>query len=227
MRIILYGRASTDDQSITLEAQEQKLRQFAALHDFEIVAVILDGGESGKSLNRAGIQRALQLLRDGLADGLGVVKLDRLSRSIVDFQSLIYEFFCERGGKELMSICDSVDTRSAGGRLVLNVLMSVFAWEREALSERTKTALQHKISKRERVGAVRFGFDLAADGVSLMPNVGEQGTIALMRELRAAGHTLRGIAEALTARRIATKSGLAVWTHSAVGYILGQDRAAA
>jgi site-specific DNA recombinase len=227
MKIILYCRASTEDQSITMAAQQQKLEQFAALHDFEVAGVILDAGQSGKSLNRPGLQNALEMLRKGDADGLAVLKLDRLSRSIADFQTLIDGFFGERAGKQLFSVQDSIDTTSAAGRLVLNVLLSVAQWEREAIGERTKTALQHKISKRERVGAVIFGFDLAEDGISLVPNAGEQATIARMHELRAAGNTLRGIANALTARQIATKSGKGVWSHTAVSYILGQDRAVA
>ncbi len=115
---------------------------------------------------------------------------------------------------------DSIDTRSAAGRLVLNVLMSVAAWECEAIGERTKMAMQHKITNRERVGAVPYGFDLAADGSSLIDNAEEQEVISLMVQLRSAGRSLRSIAAELTGRAVRTKAGNVTWTHTAVAYIL-------
>jgi len=223
MRVLAYARVSTTDQAdngISLEAQIAKMRSYAALYDLSIIEVITDAGESAKSLNRPGLQRALNLLRAGIADGLLIVKLDRLTRSVADWQTLIEGFFGERGGKQLLSVNDSIDTRTAAGRLVLNILLSVAAWEREAIAERTKEALRHKIKNGQRVGKVRFGYDLAADGVTLIENRAEQQTIALMRNLRAAGCTLRQIAAALTQRGILTKEGLAQWQHQTIAYIL-------
>jgi site-specific DNA recombinase len=138
---------------------------------------------------------------------------------------LIDAYFGERGGKQLLSINDSIDTRTAAGRLVLNVLITVAQWEREAIAERTKEALRHKISRRQRVGKVRFGYDLAPDGVTLIENPAEQETLALMRSLRASGRTLREIAAELTARHIPTKEGHAKWQHQTVAYILARRAA--
>jgi site-specific DNA recombinase len=108
----------------------------------------------------------------------------------------------------------------------LNVLMACAEWERSAGIERTRDALRHKIAKRERVGKVRFGFDLAADGKTLVANTAEQTAIALMHELRGQGLTLRAIAAELSVRGIPTKAGLSTWSNQAVRYILGQDRSA-
>lgn len=230
MRVVLYCRVSTSDQAdngVSLEAQKAKLRAYASLYELEVVDTIVDAGESAKSLKRPGIQRALETLRKGQADGLAIVKLDRLTRSLKDWQELVDQYFGERGGKQLFSVSDNIDTRSASGRLVLNVLMSVAAWEREAIGERTKASLQHKIRNRERVGAVRFGFDLAQDGIRLVPNSVEQAAIVLMRTLRASGLSLEKIAAELSSRGIVTKTGLATWSHKAVAYILKQDRTAA
>lgn len=227
MRVILYCRVSTIDQAengISLEAQEAKLRAYADLYDLEVVDVVEDAGESAKSLNRPGLQRALAMLRHGDVNGLAVVKLDRLTRSIADWQILIDRYFGERQGKQLFSVADSIDTRTAAGRLVLNVLLSVAQWERETTGERTKEALRHKIRNFERVGKTRFGYDLAHDGCKLIPNESEQTSIRLMRQLRSDGLSLRRIAIELTDRGIATKEGLATWTHTAVAYILRQDR---
>jgi len=223
MRVISYARVSTTEQAeggISLDAQIAKMTAYASLYDLEIIETVLDPGESGKTLNRPGLQRALGLLKAGKADGLLIVKLERLTRSIADWQDLIDAYFGERGGKQLLSVNDSIDTRTAAGRLVLNVLITVAQWERETIGERTRDALQHKIRNGQRVGKVRFGYDLAADGVTLVENPAEQQTIALMRDLRAAGCTLRQIAAALTARGILTKEGNTQWQHHTVAYIL-------
>lgn len=221
MKVILYSRVSTREQAesgISLEAQRAKLEAYASLYDLEVVEVIEDAGESAKSLKRPGLQRALDMLRKGEAEGLAVVKLDRLTRSVGDWQTLIDDHFGSRS--QLFSIADSIDTRTAAGRMVLNILLSVAQWEREAIGERTRDALQHKIANGERVGKVRFGYDLGDDGKTLEPNQQEQDAIAWMQQLRQDGLTLRQIAAALTDANIATKEGRNEWKHTAVSGIL-------
>jgi site-specific DNA recombinase len=227
MHVVLYSRVSTSDQSergVSLDSQEAKLRAFAQLHEFYVVDSIVDAGESAKSLDRPGLQCALGLLRNNEADGLIVAKLDRLTRSISDLQYLIDNYFCEKANKELFSVADSIDTRSAGGRLVLNMLSSLSQWERESVSERTREALRHKIASGQRCGKLRFGYDLADDGKMLVPNSRELAAIALMLSLRESGYSLRRIAAELTARQIPTKEGGTVWIHTAVGRILQRQR---
>src|SRR5208282_3101341 len=127
MRVIGYPRVSTEEQATSgqsLSAQRSKLEAYAKLYDLELVEIIEDAGESGKTLNRPGLQRALAMIRAGEADGLVICKLDRLTRSIGDWQELIDGFFGEKAGKHLFSVSDAIDTRSAAGRLVLNVLLS-------------------------------------------------------------------------------------------------------
>jgi len=223
MKVVVYCRVSTADQAdtgISLDNQRSKCAAFAALYELEIVEIIEDPGESGKTLDRPGLGRALELLRTGQAEGLLVAKLDRLTRSVADWQTLIEGYFSEKAGKQLLSVADCVDTRSAAGRLVLNILLSVAAWEREIIVERTCEALRHKINSLQRVGKVRFGFNLAPDGVTLIENPMEQGVILLMRELRAAGKTLRQIADELTRIGVPTKERKPRWTHTTVAYIL-------
>jgi DNA invertase Pin-like site-specific DNA recombinase len=210
MRVVGYIRVSTDEQATngkSLDAQRCKLQAYASLYDLELIDVIVDAGASGKSLDRAGLQQALARLRKREADGLLIPKLDRLSRSVKDWNTLIDGYFSEKAGKQLFSVADSIDTRTAAGRLVLNVLMSVAQWERETIGERTRDSLRYKISKGERCGKVRFGYDLAPDGTTLVPIQLEQEAIALMRELRAAGESYRAIAAQLHARGVITKEG--------------------
>jgi len=122
---------------------------------------------------------------------------------------------------QLFSVGDSIDTRTAAGRLVLNVLMSVDQSEREAIGERTRDSLQHKISKGERCGQVPFGFNvIVVDDVQFLePNVEEQQAIQLMHELRAAGKSYPAIVAELQARGIQSKEGK-TWQPTTVRKIL-------
>jgi DNA invertase Pin-like site-specific DNA recombinase len=224
MKVIGYTRVSTDEQADkgqSLAAQRAKVDAYCKLYDLELVDVIEDAGQSGKTLKRDGLQQALAMLRKGKAAGLVIAKLDRLTRSVIDGGALIAAYFGEKKGYELLSVNDHIDTRTAAGRLVLNVLLSVSQWEREAIGERTRDALQHKIANGERCGKVRFGYDLAPDGKMLVPNPAEQAAIELISKLRAAGKSLRGIAAELNRRGIGTKQG-GQWLFTTVKGILAR-----
>ena len=207
-KTIAYLRVSTDkqaDKGVSLEAQQDKAKAYASLYDLDLVEVIIDAGESAKTLERPGLQRALAMLKTGQADALLVVKLDRLTRSVVDLGKLIETYFAP-GKAALMSVGEQIDTRSAAGRLVLNILASVSQWERETIGERTSVAMQHKQAKGEYIGGhAPYGFDLA-DG-ELVRNEAEQTVIAQAKQLHAAGLSLRKIAAELDRQGIKTRKG--------------------
>lgn len=210
-RVIGYTRVSTQEQATegySLAVQEAKLRAYAELYDLELVAIETDAGQSGKTLDRPALQAVLDSIRAGAADAVLVPKLDRLTRSVADMARLIDEFFGEKAPYKaaLLSVADQIDTRTAGGRLVLNVLVSVAQWERETIAERTKTALDQKKAMGEYVGGTRpFGFEL--DGTRLVAIPQEQDAITRILDLRDQGRTLREIAAELTSRGIETKRG--------------------
>lgn len=89
----------------------------------------------------------------------------------------------------------------------------------------TQEAMKKKKIAGERVGKVPFGYDLAADGVQLIPNAAEQAVVELVRQLRDAGESMRQIAAELTRRQIATKDGRREWKHSTIQSILNRDSA--
>jgi site-specific DNA recombinase len=225
VRVIGYVRVSSSEQAtegVSLASQRAKVGGYARLHDLELVEVIEDAGASAKSLDRPGLARALAMLTRGEADALVVTKLDRLSRSVSDWDRLITDHFGPDAGHALMSVGDSIDTRTAAGRLVLNVLMSVAQWEREAIVERTRDAMRHKRSKGERLGTIPYGSALGPDGRTLLPVPSEVEALALMRQLADAGTTLRGIAAELDARGYPTKGNAARWSHVTVMKILAR-----
>lgn len=165
-RAIAYIRVSTEkqaEQGVSLDAQRAKVRAYCELFELELVETVVDA-ESAKSLDRPELQRALAMLAARKADALLVVKLDRLTRSVRDLGELVDRYFAP-GKAALLSMSEQIDTRSAAGRLVLNVLASVSQWEREAIGERTSAALQHMASLGEYTGgAAPYGFRLSACG---------------------------------------------------------------
>jgi DNA invertase Pin-like site-specific DNA recombinase len=207
-RTIAYLRVSTDkqaDKGVSLEAQQEKVKAYAALYDLELVEVITDAGASAKTINRPGLQKALEKLTQGEADALLVVKLDRLTRSVADLGKLIEEHFTE-GKAALLSVSEQIDTRSAAGRLILNILASVSQWERETISERTRDAMQHKKNQGEYTGGkAPYGFRL--DNGELTPDPFEQAVIEQARELRAAGLSLAKVAAELDRRGMQARNG--------------------
>lgn len=185
-RMVGYIRVSTKKQvdiGFSLKAQEKKLKQYADLYEIDLVGIIVDAGESAKTLKRKGVQKALKMLKDGEADGILVVKLDRLTRSPKDFGILLETYFSKK--YSLVSVSEQLDTNSAAGRLAVNVLMVVSQWEREAIGERTSAALQYKKSKGEYTGGViPYGFELHKNGVDLLRNEAEQKIIEKAKKLR-------------------------------------------
>ena len=197
MRLIGYTRVSTGEQATSglgLDAQRERIAAYAALYGHEIVEWCVDAGASAKTLDRPALASALAALDGGQADGVCVAKLDRLTRSVRDLGDLL-EGPLRRSA--LVSVGEQIDTSTAAGRMVLNILASVAQWEREAIGERTSAALQAKRSRGERVGAVRYGFELAEDGRTEVPCASEQETIERARRLRAAGLSLREVAREL------------------------------
>ena len=209
-RAIAYVRVSTDKQADagqSLEAQQAKVAAYASLYDLELVEVVVDAGASAKTLDRPGLTRALAMLKSGKADALVVVKLDRLTRSVRDLGALVETYFAS-GKAALLSVSEQIDTRSAGGRLVLNVLASVSQWEREAVGERTSAVMQFKAAAGEYTGGrAPYGFRVEAG--LLVAVEAEQAVLTAVREARASGLSLRAIAASLESRGLLSRTGKA------------------
>lgn len=179
----------------------------AVVQGAELVDLVVDGGESAKSLNRPGMERLLQAVDRGEVEAVIIAKLDRLTRSVKDLAVLLERF--QRRGVALVSVAESLDTGTASGRLVLNIMTAVSQWEREAIGERTRDAMGHMKACRRRVGTVPFGFHLAADGKHVEEDAHEQAILGLIRQLRGEGLSLPKIAARLNADGYTTRRGTA------------------
>ncbi|GAA0204077.1 recombinase family protein [Kangiella japonica] len=123
--LVGYGRVSTKDQS--LEIQQEALKEYGCTKLF------LEQKSGGALSDRVELEKALEYVREG--DTLVVFKLDRLARSIVDLHNILSRL--DEKGVKFKSIKDSsVDTASAHGKLMMNILGSFAEFERELIRER-------------------------------------------------------------------------------------------
>ncbi len=145
-----YIRVSTEEQHLSMDAQRERVSAYCLARGWRLAGVVEDHGQSGKSLDRPGMRRVMAMMEARAVDAVVVLKLDRLTRSTPDLHCLLA--VAERTRTSLVSVCETIDTGSAAGRLMLNVMTAVAEWEREAIAERTSAALKVKRQRGERVG---------------------------------------------------------------------------
>lgn len=217
-KTIGYVRVSTQDQAtegVSLDAQEARIGAYAAAMGFDVSEVICDAGESAKSLQRPGMAKILEGVRSGSIGRVVVLKLDRLTRSTRDLADVLDLF--AKTDASLVSVSENLDTASACGRLVVNMLGVVAQWEREAIAERTSDALARKRQTRVAYGATPFGFVRVGD--ALVPEPAEQAALVEAARMDREGSSFREIAARLTEIGVKPHRGKA-WHASSVRAVL-------
>jgi DNA invertase Pin-like site-specific DNA recombinase len=206
MRVLAYARVSTQEQADSkagLEAQKAAIAAEARRRGWTIVETIEDAGYSAKDLKRPGIKRALEELARGRADALVVAKMDRLSRSMIDFTALMGR--ATRENWALVALDCAVDTTTPAGEAMANVLATFAQFERRLIGQRTREALAQKKAQGVRLGRPR---ELPAK------------VRARIRRRRNAGRSLAAIAQELNRDRVPTAHGGARWYPSTVRAVL-------
>jgi DNA invertase Pin-like site-specific DNA recombinase len=204
VKVIAYLRVSTREQAdsgLGLAAQRATIEAEAVRRGWD-VQWIEDAGYSAKSLRRPGVTRALHLLATGQAEALVVAKLDRLSRSVMDFSAALQT--AQRQGWAVIALDLGVDTSTPTGELVAGVMMTVAQWERRIISERTSSALTAAAARGVRLGG---------------PVTTPAATRAQIVALAATGLSHAAIARALNEAGTPTASG-GTWHRSGVRRVL-------
>ncbi len=195
-----YVRCSTDEQAdsgLGLEAQEAALIAEAERRGWELT-ILRDEGLSGSQVN-PGLRNALEQLAAGLADGLVVTKLDRMARSVVHAAEIMERARTQRWSLVMLDV--QVDTTTAAGEAMANMLATFAQFERRLIGERTKAALAAKRAQGVPLGRPRQ-----------MPTAVARRIVAM----RADGHTYGAIARTLTADEVLSPAGRPVWHESTV-----------
>lgn len=206
MRVVGYVRVSTDEQRDSgagLEAQRAAITSECERRGWHLIDIVEDAGFSAKDLKRPGVQEALRVLESGDASALVAAKLDRLSRSMIDFTALMAQ--AQKQGWALVALDCAVDTTTPAGEAMANMLATFAQFERRLISQRTREALAAK-----RASGVRLG----------RPPTLPSRVARRIERRRAAGETLRKIADELNRDRIPTAHGGAQWHPATVRHVL-------
>jgi DNA invertase Pin-like site-specific DNA recombinase len=204
MTVVGYLRVSTEEQAgsgLGLAAQRKAIKDEAQRRGWEVVWVE-DAGVSAGSLERPGLSHARSLLATGKADGLVIARLDRLSRSMLDFATVMDE--ASRQKWSLIALDLGVDMTTPSGQLLANVFAAFAAFERELIRQRTRDALAAAKARGQRLGRPRATPDAVVTRV-----------VALSATLSPAQ-----VARVLTAEGVPTTRHAPVWRASTVRRIV-------
>ncbi|HEX2951371.1 MAG TPA: recombinase family protein [Armatimonadota bacterium] len=223
-RAVGYIRVSTASQAnegVSLEAQETRIRAYCLLQNLQLSEVIVDAGESAKSLDRPGVQRLFEMVRQHQVQAVIIYKLDRLFRNTQDALNTTQDF--EHRGVALCSISEQLDTSTPMGKFFFTITAAYAEMERAMIAERTRVGLAQTRLNGRRIGdRTPYGYDLH-DGL-LVPNSAEQRIIQYVNEQYAQGMGARRIARALTNSGVLTKEGKAIWYPTQVQRLIARQK---
>ncbi len=203
MKLIGYARVSSDSQedNTSLLDQEHRIRSYCIAMNHELVGIHSEVA-SGSSMKRPSLQSIIEYLPT--VDGIIVLKLDRLSRSVLDTVNLVSKL--NKEGKHLVAVEQQLDTSSSSGRLFLNIMASFAEYERELINERTQGGRKFKASK----GGYAYGkprFGMKSVNKELVECEEQKKVIQIIKNHRRSGKSFYAIAKYLNKNGYATKQG--------------------
>ena len=215
IRCAIYARKSTEEgleQAFnSLQAQREAAEAYVLSQRqkgwIALPECYDDGGFSGANMERPALQRLLADVETSKVDCILVYKVDRLTRSLLDFARLRERF--DRRGVSFVSVTQEFNTTTSLGRLTLNILLSFAQFEREIISERTRDKLSAARRKGKWIGGwLVLGYDVDARGGRLVINEQEAEQVRQMFRMAAEVGTLEAAWRAADACGFRTKA----WT---------------
>lgn len=163
--VAIYTRVSTTDQAReghSLEEQEKRLRAMCEANNYKVYKVYTDAGISGKSTeNRPAYQQMMKDMKKGKFNLIMAFKMDRISRSIVDFETFFNEIKKYNCGIEFL--CEKIDTNGAAGMMFARILGIFAQFERELIKERTLVGVESAVNKGHFGGKPPLGYKTKLD----------------------------------------------------------------
>jgi site-specific DNA recombinase len=219
VRCAIYTRKSTEEglqqEFNSLDAQREAAEAFIASQKQEGWQVVADrfddGGYTGGNMERPALKRLLGAVEARAVDCIIVYKVDRLSRSLMDFARIVEVF--DRNGVSFVAVTQQFNTTSSLGRLTLNILLSFAQFEREIISERTRDKMSAARRKGKWIGGHPvLGYDIDTKGGRIIVNPGEAESVrAIFKLYIAHGSLLPALQEAqrigLVSKRWTTEDG--------------------
>ncbi|MCZ4271305.1 recombinase family protein [Maritalea porphyrae] len=233
VRCAIYTRKSSENgleqEFNSLDAQREACAAYIASQKHEGWVLLDnaydDGGISGGTLDRRGLQKLMGDVEEGLVDQIVVYKIDRLTRSLADFAKLVEQL--DKSNASFVSVTQSFNTATSMGRLTLNVLLSFAQFEREVTSERIRDKIAASKKKGLWMGGnVPLGYE--ADGRTLRINKREAETVKAVFELYKKHSSIDEVREEAERLNLKTRpmgnkhstKGNSILSHSNIHYIL-------
>ncbi|UUY79100.1 recombinase family protein [Staphylococcus saprophyticus] len=214
-KVAIYTRVSTLEQAnegYSIEGQEQRLKAYCKVHDWENYEFFVDAGQSASNTDRAGLQNMLNRLDE--FDLILVYKLDRLTRSVRDLMGLLDTF--EEKDVKFRSATEVFDTTSAIGKLFITLVGAMAEWERSTITERTTQGRRVATEKGIYTTVPPFYYD-KIEG-TLYPNDKKEIVEYIVKRAKD-GVSIRGITEELNNSIYDPPKGKR-WDKSLISYVL-------
>jgi len=217
-RVAIYTRVSTEDQAkegFSLDAQKERLRMYCKAQGMEVVKEYVDDGHSGRNTNRPAYQ---QMMADKETwDVILVVKMDRIHRNSRNFMDMMDNL--NKWGKGFASMTENLDTTTAMGRFVMDIIQRIAQLESEQIGERVYMGMHQKAATVGGMmgGGHPYGYKIEGGGLIQIPD--EAQVVRDIFEKYLEGLSTIKVAQLLTDRKIPTKKG-GRWDGVTISYIL-------
>jgi site-specific DNA recombinase len=227
MKAYGYIRVSSADQvkGTSLDEQKRQIVAYAYLKGIELLGVLVDPAVKGEvpiHLRSQG-RILVEAIDNGSINCVIITKLDRAFRSASDCLVCIEAWEKKNIGLHILNIGGQcIDTTTTTGKFFITVMAGAAELEKNLIKDRCNSGRQARKSEGKRIGEIPFGYNLAPDNKTLIPDLGEQRLISEVKSLKAQGLSLRAIARELNDRGIKGKKG-GTWQSNQVKAILSRS----
>lgn len=218
MRVAIYARVSTEDQAkegFSLNSQLEKLRSYCHARGWEIAGEYVDDGYSGRNVNRPAYKKMMEEMDKW--DILLVMKMDRIHRNSKNFMLMMEEL--RKKGKEFVSMTESLDTSTAMGRFVMDIIQRIAQLESEQIGERVYDGMRQKAKEGKGLLGFPAPYGYKYDDGKLYVEWYEARVVRKIYDLYLNGRSLKEIEEWLNDEKIKTKKE-GKWTKKTISRIL-------
>jgi len=218
IKAAIYTRVSTEDQAkegFSLDAQLDKLKSYCKARDWSIGGIYIDDGYSGRNVKRPAYIRMIEEMDKW--DTILVIKMDRIHRNSKNFMLMMEQL--KKLGKEFVSMTESLDTSTAMGRFVMDIIQRIAQLESEQIGERVYIGMEQKARTNGGVLGfnIPYGYDYSDGKLTL--NESEANIIKDIFEMYRNKLSMKKIAEVLNKKSIPTKLNK-TWRSQTISLIL-------
>ena len=204
IKAAIYTRVSTEDQAkegFSLDAQLEKLRSYCKARDWEIAGEYIDDGYSGRYVKRPAYNRMMEEINKW--DAMLVIKMDRIHRNSKNFMMMME--YLKKEEKEFVSMTESLDTSTAMGRFVMDIIQRIAQLESEQIGERVYVGMEQKAKTNGGVLGfnIPYGYDYSNGKLTIKHNESENVKNIFQNYLN--GLSMKKIAQELNLKSIPTK----------------------